>query len=80
MKTIADKLAGAGYVTGQAGNAKAITEEFNEVFKGLDEAIYDRIVIGCTDTPSANVSAWASLALPSHRRLLLAPSERHRQY
>jgi len=48
-------------VTGQAGTAKAITDEFSEVFETLDESVYDRIVIGCTDTPSANVSAWKSL-------------------
>ena len=48
-------------VTGQAGNAKAIAEEFEDVFTALDKAVYDRIVIGCTDTPSANVSAWKSL-------------------
>jgi hypothetical protein len=48
-------------VTGQAGTAKAISDEFSEVFETLDESVYDRIVIGCTDTPSANVSAWKSL-------------------
>ena len=48
-------------VTGQAGNAKGIAEEFKDVFAALDKAVYDRIVIGCTDTPSANVSAWKSL-------------------
>ena len=42
-------------VTGQAGNAKAISDEFTEVFATLDESVYSRIVIGCTDTPSANV-------------------------
>ena len=47
--------------TGEAGTAKAITAEFTEVFKGLDDTVYNRIVIGCTDTPSANVSAWKSL-------------------
>ena len=53
-------------VTGQAGTAKAvksyhISDEFSEVFETLDESVYARIVIGCTDTPSANVSAWKSL-------------------
>ena len=48
-------------VTGQAGTGKAISDEFSEVFETLDESVYDRIVIGCTDTPSANVSAWKSL-------------------
>jgi hypothetical protein len=48
-------------VTGQAGTAKAISDEFDEVFETLDHDVYARIVIGCTDTPSANVSAWKNL-------------------
>ena len=48
-------------VTGQAVTAKAISDEFDEVFKTLDEDVYARIVIGCTDSPSTNVSAWKNL-------------------
>ena len=48
-------------VTGQAGTAKAISDEFSEVFETLDESVYARIVIGCTATPSANVLAWGNL-------------------
>ena len=48
-------------VTGHAGNAKAISDEFSDVFETLDESVYGRIVIGCTDTPSANVAAWKLL-------------------
>ena len=48
-------------VTGHGGNAKAISDEFSDVFETLDESVYGRIVIGCTDTPSANVAAWKLL-------------------
>ena len=44
-------------VTGHAGNAKAISDEFSDVFETLDESVYSCIVIGCTDTPSAIVAA-----------------------
>jgi hypothetical protein len=46
-------------VTWKAGTAKAISEVFET--RALDESVYDRIGIGCTDMPSANVSAWKSL-------------------
>jgi hypothetical protein len=44
-------------VSGEAGNAQAIHDEFVDLFDTLDNDIVLRIVIGCTDTPSANVSA-----------------------
>ena len=44
-----------------AGTAKAISDEFDEVFETLDEDGYARIVIGCIDTPSTNVLAWKNL-------------------
>jgi hypothetical protein len=39
----------------------AIHEEVVEVYGTLDPAVVARIVIGCTDTPSANVSSWVLL-------------------
>ena len=48
-------------VTGQSGNAQAIHDEFVDLFETLPVDIVARIVIGCTDTPSANVSAWNKL-------------------
>ena len=44
-------------VSGEAGNAQAIHDEFVDLFDTLDNDIVMRIVIGCTDTPSANVPA-----------------------
>ena len=48
-------------VTGQAGNAVAIHDEFVDLFSTLDPAVVERIVVGCTDTPSSNVAAWKKL-------------------
>ena len=48
-------------VTGEAGDAKAIHDEFVELFATLSPDIVERIVIGCTDTPSSNVAAWKQL-------------------
>ena len=47
--------------TGEAGNSQAIHDEIVEAFKGMDEDVSNRIVIGCTDTPSSNVAAWKLL-------------------
>ena len=48
-------------VTRQAGNAKAIHDEFVDLFSTLDPDVVERIVIGCTDTPSSIVVAWKQL-------------------
>ena len=48
-------------VSGESGSAQAIHDEFVDLFETLDNDIVLRIVIGCTDTPSANVSAWKKL-------------------
>ena len=48
-------------VSGESGNAQAIHDEFVELFDTLAPEIVERIIIGCTDTPSANVSAWNKL-------------------
>ena len=48
-------------MTGEAGDAKAIHDEFVELFATLDPAVVERIVIGCADTPSSNVAAWKQL-------------------
>ena len=48
-------------VTGEAGDAKAIHDEFVELFATLSPVVVQRIVIGCTDTPSSNVAAWKQL-------------------
>ena len=48
-------------VSGQSGNAQAIHDEFVDLFATLANDIVLRIIIGCTDTPSANVSAWKKL-------------------
>ena len=41
-------------VSGESGNAQAIHDEFVHLFATLDNDIVQRIIIGCTDTPSAN--------------------------
>jgi hypothetical protein len=48
-------------VSGESGNAQAIHDEFVDLFETLANDIVLRIIIGCTDTPSANVSAWKKL-------------------
>jgi hypothetical protein len=52
--------------TGESGSAVAIHDEIQTVFDSLESdvvGIIDRIVIICTDTPSANRSAWKLLRL-----------------
>jgi hypothetical protein len=52
--------------TGQSGTAVAIHDEIQTVFDSLESdlaGIIDRIVIICTDTPSANRSSWKLLRL-----------------
>lgn len=48
-------------VTGESGTAVAVHEEIEEVFASLDTDILRRILIGVTDTPSVNRSAWKLL-------------------
>jgi hypothetical protein len=58
--------------TGLSGTAQAIHDEVEEVFSQLEvdhPGITLRIVIGCTDTPSANRSSWKLLRLTFPRMI-----------
>ena len=48
-------------VTGNSGSAEAIADEIEEVINKLDPEVRDNLILGLTDTPSANRAAWKLL-------------------
>ena len=48
-------------VTGQSGSAEAIADELESVVNALDPIVRKSLILGLTDTPSANRSAWKLL-------------------
>ena len=48
-------------VTGMGGSAVAIHDEVKEVLESLEEPVRQRVILGCTDTPSTNRAAWKLL-------------------
>ena len=45
-------------VTGESGSGEATAEEFSEVLGSLSEAHRNSVILGITDTPSANRKMW----------------------
>lgn len=56
-------------MTGESGTGVAIHDEVKTVFDSLDESVVSRIVIGCTDTPSANRVSWRLLTATYPRQV-----------